>query len=196
MTDKNHSFADPGPAGLMVLAFYLAALFAVLNNPANEALAGVLVGLGFAGGVVQLLAGLMELRNGAILPGNVMLAFCTFMFLGMFETLFKILKWLPPNTAGLDGFIFLTMGVLMVGVTAGFLCKNLAAGLFMIFADIFFLSGAFGFLFHIAFLLTVFQWVLPPVILTIVWQVVGDVNNGHFGRNVVGMGAPLCKAKQ
>jgi len=80
--EKKEAFANPGPAGLMVLAFYLGCLWPVITHHAPHEMAHVLIALGFAGGLVQFVAGVIDLKNGEIMTGNIMLAFSTFMWLG------------------------------------------------------------------------------------------------------------------
>jgi|SRR5665648_6253 len=189
--DNNHAFASPGPAGLMVLGFYLGCLFPVATGQAPHEMAIVLVALGFIGGIVQLVAGVIELRNGMILPGNILCAFSAFMFLGMGENLFKALKLMPANSASVDGYIFTIMGILMVGFTAPFLYKSLADGLFMITTDIFFVGAGLSWLLGIPVLFTIAKWDLPLVILAILWCVIAEVNNTVFGKIVIPKGAPI-----
>lgn len=97
-SSSEHPFANPGPAGLMVLAFYLGCLWPIATGSAPHSLSVVLVPLGLAGGIIQLVAGIIELRNGATMTGNILLAFSTFMFLGMGENLLKALDLMPAGT--------------------------------------------------------------------------------------------------
>jgi uncharacterized protein len=193
MANHEHPFANPGPAGQMVLAFYLACLWPIATNQAPHELAPVLVALGLAGGIVQLTAGIIELRNGEIVGGNIMCAFSAFMFLGMGENLLKALKLLPSSTAAVDGWIFLVMGLLMVGFTPCFFTANLGASVFMIFTDIFFCSAGLSWILGSSLLWTIAGWSLPFVVLSILWNVFGRVLNTHFGRQVIKMGPPLIK---
>jgi uncharacterized protein len=193
MANHEHTFANPGPAGQMVLAFYLACLWPIATKQAPHELAPVLVALGLAGGIVQLTAGIIELRNGEIVGGNIMCAFSAFMFLGMGENLLKALKLLPSSTAAVDGWIFLVMGILMVGFTPCFFTANLGASVFMMTTDIFFCSAGLSWILGSSLLWTIAGWSLPFVVLSILWNVFGRVLNTHFGRQVIKMGPPLIK---
>jgi succinate-acetate transporter protein len=186
-------FANPGPAGLMVLAFYLVALWPILTNNAPHDLATVLIALGFAGGLVQFSCGIIELRNGEILSGNIMLAFSTFMWLGFFEFLGKALHIIPPNTAPIDGWVFLVMGVLMSGFTIAYLKTNKVAFYFMFFTDIFFISGGLFFLTLIKPFIFIMGWVLPIIIILIVWLVLGTVLNTALNKTFIPLGEPYWK---
>ncbi len=189
--EKKEAFANPGPAGLMVLAFYLGALWPVATHQAPHQMANVLIALGFAGGIVQFTAGVIDLKNGEIMTGNIMLAFSAFMWLGFWEFLGKSLGFIPENTTIVDGWVFIIMGILMSGFTIGHLKAPKIAFWFMIFTDIFFLSAGLFFLTMKGILWVIAGWSLPFVIFTILWTVFGIVLNGVFGKTVIPMGKPF-----
>ncbi len=191
--ERKNSFANPGPAGLMVLAFYLGALWPVATHQAPHQMANVLIALGFAGGLVQFTAGIIDLKNGEIMTGNIMLAFSAFMWLGFWEFLGKSLGFIPENTTIVDGWVFIIMGVLMSGFTIGHLKAPKIAFWFMIFTDIFFLSAGLFFLTMKGILWVIAGWSLPFVIFTILWTVFGIVLNGVFGKTVIPMGKPFIQ---
>ncbi len=191
--EQKESFANPGPAGLMVLAFYLGALWPVATHQAPHQMANVLIALGFAGGLVQFTAGIIDLKNGEIMTGNIMLAFSAFMWLGFWEFLGKSLGFIPENTTIVDGWVFIIMGILMSGFTIGHLKAPKIAFWFMIFTDIFFLSAGLFFLTMKGILWVIAGWSLPFVIFTILWTVFGIVLNGVFGKTVIPMGKPFIE---
>lgn len=188
MSEHEHLFATPGPAGLAVLGFYLGCLWPVATGIAPHNLIVILVPLGLAGALVQTLAGVIELRNGAILPGNIMMAFSAFMWYGFGEHLLNALGLIKGSTAGVDGIVFLIMGLLMTGFTPCFFLKNTVASIFMLSTDVFFLGAALFWITGVPIFWVIAGWDLPIVIITIIWQVVGDVVNGVFGRTVYPMG--------
>lgn len=193
MSANNGNWANPAAAGLLVLGFYLACLWPCAVGMAPHELIYILIPLGFVGGLVQFVAGLIELRSGAVLPGNVFLAFCGFMWLGFWEKLLQALHILPHNTAAVDGWVFLVMAIVMVGVTPGYFLASTAASVFMVFTDIFFLSAAFYFLTGAPVLWKIAGWSLPFVILCTVWQALAIMLNPVFGREVVPLGSPWLK---
>jgi uncharacterized protein len=191
-----HPYASAGPAGLMALAFFLGCLWPVATHQADHSLSSVLVVLGLAGGIIQLAAGIIELRNGMIMQGNILLAFSTFMFLGMGENLLKILQLMPADTAAVDGWVFLVMGILMCGFTVGHLLAPFAAFLFMISTDLFFVPAGLFFLTHKRIFWLIASWDLPFVIMLITWVVLGTVLNSLFGKTIIPLGKPLITLKQ
>jgi len=195
MSNHDHSFANPGPAGITVLAFYLGALWPIATGMAPHELSLLLVPLGLAGGLVQMTAGIIELRNGMILPGNILLAFSAFMWYGFGANLLKGLGLLEHNTGAVDGWVFLIMGVLMVALTLPFLYKSFAAGFFMITTDIFFFGAALYWLTGVKVFWKIAGWDLPFVVIFVLWQVIADILNGSLGRTVISQGPPLLKKK-
>jgi len=193
MSKSEHPFAPAAPAGLMVLTFYLSCLFPILIGTAPEEMIYVLIPLGLAGGIVQLSSGIMELRCGMIVPGNIMCGFSAFMFLGMGENILKLFKLIPAHTAAVDGYVFMIMGLYMVGFTLPFLHKNLVAGIFMITTDIFFCGCGISWLFGLPIFFKIATWSLVPIVITAMWQAVAEVLNHSMGREIVKMGAPLLK---
>ncbi len=190
---ETRPYANPGPAGLMVLAFYLAALWPVVGGKAPHEMATILIPLGFAGGVVQFTAGIIDLRNNEIMTGNIMLAFSAFMWLGFWEFLGKSLGFIPHDTSIVDGYVFTVMGILMVGFSFGHLKAPLASLVFMIFTDIFFLFAGAFFLTHKIFLWKVVGFDIPLVILSILWIVFGIILNEIFKKEIIPMGRPILK---
>lgn len=191
MSDKG--WANPAPAGMMVLAFYLGCLWPVAAGMAPHELIYILVALGFCGGLIQVISGIIELRNGEIGPGNIMLAFSSFMWLGMLEKLLQCLKLLPPNTAAVDGWVFLIMALLMISFTPAYMIKGTAPTLFMVWTDVFFLFAGLFFLTSFKPFWIIATWDLPLMILTIIWQCAGIILNTTFKRQVISLGPPLIK---
>ncbi len=196
MSSHDHPFASPGPAGLMVLAFYLGCLWPVATHMVPHELAIVLVPLGLAGGLVQLTAGIIELRNGALLQGNILMAFSAFMWYGFGEHLLRGLGLIKAPTTIVDGWVFLIMGLLMVGFTPCFMLANTAATLFMLATDVFFMGAALFWLTGVHVFWTIAGWDLPFVVLFILWQVIGQKLNTYFGRTILPMGPAWLKASK
>ena len=190
---RTSCFANPGPAGLMALAFYLGCLWPVASHQADHSLSTVLIALGFAGGVTQLVAGVIALHKGEIMNGNILLAFATFMWLGFGENLLKALGLMPQDTRAVDGWVFLIMGILMCGFTVGHLLAPKAAFWFMVFTDLFFIPAGLYFLTDAKIFWTVATWDLPLVVVSIIWVVLGTILNSMFQKTIIPMGAPYYK---
>jgi len=188
--DNGSKFANPGPAGLMVLAFYLGCLWPVATHMVPHEVGMVLVPLGFAGAITQVVCGVIALHKGEILNGNILCAFSAFMWLGCIEWLLKGLKIIPPDTSGVDGWVFLIMGIMMVIFTHPHLAAPKVAFWFMVFTDLFFVPAGLFFLTKIQIFWIIASWDLPLVVLSIIWLAGGVVVNGFWGRPVIPLGKP------
>jgi uncharacterized protein len=193
MNIEKKPFATPGPAGLMVLAFYLICLFPIATGYADPSMMVILVPLGLAGALVQFTAGIIDLRNGDTLTGNIMIGFSAFMWYGCIGSLLKAMELMPQDTAYVDGWVFLVFAIMMVGFTPAFLKMNSAASLFMITTDVFFLGAAIAWLFGSPTAWFFAGWALPCIVVTLIWQVIGAMTNIHFGKPIIPMGPPFRK---
>lgn len=128
MTVQNSGsrWADPAPAGLVALAMACFTFFAVYSGRV-DASATPLLGIWLLGGfVVQLTVGLIELKQGNIVGGNVFLFFSAFfMFVTGLELLFKFFMTQNGITldASIDGWAWLVLGIALVTWTPAYL-KN------------------------------------------------------------------------
>lgn len=188
--DNGSIFANPGPAGLMVLAFYLGCLWPVATGMAPHEQGTVLIALGFGGAVSQLTCGVIALHKGEVLNGNILIAFSAFMWLGCIEWLGKALNFVPHNTAVVDGWVFLIMGILMVFFTHPHLAAPKIAFWFMVFTDFFFVPAGLFFLTGQKIFWVIAGWDLPLVVISIIWVVSGTVLNTFWGQKVIPMGKP------
>jgi len=197
MADNQHQhpFANPGPAGQAVLIFYLVVLFANMTGQGGSAGNALLIGLGLAGGIVQFAVGVIELRNGQVLKGNVFMAFSAFMFMGMFTNLLEVCGLVHGSLATVQGYVFLLMGLILVGATYPVFYTHLANCLFFLAADVFFLGMAGALLFKIPVCLKIAAWDLPVAIIVVMWIIWGDIINGQLGKTVIKMGPPFLKRK-
>ncbi|HDM79189.1 MAG TPA: hypothetical protein ENG51_22415 [Deltaproteobacteria bacterium] len=81
MSQKEHSFASPGPAALGALAVACFAFFAILTGKVSHAAAPIVACWLIGGAVCQIIAGIIELKDHNISGGNVMLFFGAFFML-------------------------------------------------------------------------------------------------------------------
>lgn len=193
MSNGNSHLATAGPCGLMVLAFYLGCLWPGAVGMAEPSVHVLLIPLGLAGAVVQSVAGIVELARGNILGGNVNLAFSAFMWYGAGGNLLKFLHIGPTNTSGADGWVFLVMGLFMLGFTPIFCRATLSLSVFILATDVFFISWALSWILGNAVLFQIGAWALPVVIIAIVWDVVGTILNSVLEKQVISLGSPLIK---
>ena len=128
MTTKSdiHRWADPSPAGLVATALSCFVFFA-MHSGRVEANAAPLLGIWLLGGfIVQVIVGLIELKHGNLIGGNVFLFFSAFfMFVTGVEWLFKF--WMTQNgivlDASIDGWAWLALAIALLTWTPAYL-KN------------------------------------------------------------------------
>lgn len=188
------SFASAAPAENMVLAFFLMVLFIIAAGYTPPATAMVLIPLGFAASIVQTITGIIQLKNNDILGGNINLAFSVFTWMASIETLFKALQIIPANTAFVDGWLYLMMGLVLLGFTPISFKVNTAVAMFIAGADIFFLGTTYASLFGSASVGFYAAWGLILCVISCLWQGVGLTLNTIYGQEVVGFGPALIKS--
>jgi uncharacterized protein len=189
----NKDFASASPAENMVLAFFLMVLFIIVAGYAPPATAMVLIPLGFSASVVQTTTGIIQLRNNDIMGGNINLAFSVFTWQACIETLLKALQIIPANTAAVDGWLYLMMGLVLLGFTPISFKVNTAAAMFIAGADIFFLGSTYAQLFGSSTVGFYAAWGLILCVISCLWQGVGITLNSIYGKDVIGFGPPLLK---
>ena len=186
-------FASAAPAENMVLAFFLMVLFIIVAGYTAPATALVLIPLGFSASIVQTITGVIQLKNKDILGGNINLAFSVFTWQACIETLLKALQIIPANTASIDGWLYLMMGLVLLGFTSISFKANSAIALFLLGADIFFIGTSYASLFGSSTVGFYAAWGLVLCVISCLWQAVGITLNEIYGNTVIGFGPPWLK---
>jgi len=119
MSAHDHTFANPGPAGLIALAMACFAFWAMYTGRVTGDAGPVLAAWMFGGGLVQYAVGWMELRNGEIRGGNVFLFFgAFFMFTNAIGLMVKYLlaKNGLPMDVRIEGYTWIacTIGLILL----------------------------------------------------------------------------------
>ena len=119
-------WANPTPAGLVALAVACACFFAMLTGRV-QASAMPLIGCWLLGGfVIQLVVGLLDLKNGNLPGGNTFLFFSAFFMLaGGLEMLMKYnaIKTGTPLDGRIDGYAWAVLTVVIWLWTPAFFTK-------------------------------------------------------------------------
>lgn len=192
-------WANPAPAGLVALAVACFCFYALLSGTVKTPGALPLLGCWLIGGfVVQVIVGLLELKEGALTGGNVFLFFSAFFMLaGGMEMFIKyfasINKW--PIDATIDGWAWLVLFIILIFYqfayfkqstkVMGILLLVLTISvLFVTFIDIGWMSPAYK--------PAAAYGLLVTGILGI-YQSAAMVLNPAFGRTILPTGTPLIK---
>jgi len=199
MSGNGKGWANPGPAGLVALGVACFIFYAVLSGKVEHTCIPLL-GIWLLGGfVVQLVVGLMELMEGAIVGGNVFTFFAAFFMLaGGLEMIFKyyasIHGW--PMDTRIDGWAWLVLSFSLVLWTPAYLKSGPLSLIGIILAlDVATVLVAFK---DLAILTA--PWAGPTIALFMLisgilgmYTAAGIILNTTFGRVVLPLGGPLIK---
>ena len=136
---QGHSFASPAPSGLGALAMACFCFFALLSGKVSGTAAPVLACWMIGGGIVQLVVGVIELKDHNITGGNVFTFFAAFF---MFTTAFSLLMKYGLGQAGLpmdtriEGWGWLAGTAFLFAMTPNYLKSSKLLFLVVILIDI------------------------------------------------------------
>jgi len=143
MSSNNNqaTWANPAPAGLVALAIACITFFGLLSGNVNHS-AIPLLGCWLIGGfIVQIVVAIIELREGAILGGNVFLFFSAFFMLTgglefFIKAYFNTVGEVPIDTT-IDGYAWAVLFISLLLWTPCYLKKSSAVmGLLVVAVDV------------------------------------------------------------
>jgi hypothetical protein len=197
MTQSEHTFATPGPAGLgalCVACFGFGAVFlGKVETTGLPLLAAWLVG----GGIVQYTVAVMELKDHNITGGNVFLFFCAFFMFGaalsVLSKFLMIQSGMKPH-AVVEGWCWMAGALFLTIVTPAYLKSTLLLFIVVVLLDIalwciFLLdmglvSGAVK---------PFIGWTLITAGFIAVYIIGATVNNNVFNKNVLPLPGSIVK---
>ena len=191
--------ANPGPLGLAgfgLTTVVLSCINAGLLKGDPPTLTAVVVPLAFAyGGIAQIIAGILEFRNGNTF-GTV--AFTSY---GLFWWWYAFLLWtvgagwLKPPAAAAGGLTLLVWGVFTLYMWIATFRSNLGVwSVFLLLWITFFLLAAADMGLGTEWR-TVGGWVGLFTGIDALYVSFAEVTNATFGKNVIPLGAPILKAQ-
>jgi len=195
MADQEHSFANPGPAGLAGLCVACFIFFALLTGRVTHDATPIMAFWLMGAAVVQLAAGLIELKDKALLGGNLMTFFGAFFCVtGAANFLGKHLMHANgvPFDAAIDGWGWLAATIFLLIMVPAYL-KTASKAFFLTlvaavvgvallaFQDLGWVSGMSG---AIAYAL------LITGILAF-WNIAAMIINPVYGKEIIWTGKPF-----
>ncbi len=197
MSGHGGGWANPAPAGLVALAVAGFTFFALLTGKVDHSCIPLLGIWLFGGGIVQLVVGLIELNEGALVGGNVFTFFAAFfMFVGAFEFIFKYFAALNgwQVDARIDGWAWMVLWIAVWLWTPAYFKVNLAMSLLLITLDI---AVPIVALMDLHMIEHSYAPIAGTMLLITgicgLWQATAIILNGAFGRTVIPTGPPLIK---
>lgn len=197
MSQQEHSFANPAPAGLGALAIACFAFFALFTGRVPHEAAPVLAAWLVGGGICQIAAGLIELKDHNISGGNLMLFFGSFfMVTGAFGILLKTSLAAKgiAFSASIEGYTWLCAFLVLVCLTPCYLKANKVFFWLVIVADVAVLFIALGDLGVAKSVLSPASgWLLLVAGFLALYLVAAIAINTTFGKSVLPLPAPYIK---
>ena len=136
---QEHSFASPAPSGLGALAVACFCFFAVFSGYVTPAAAPVLACWMIGGGIVQLITGIIELKDHNLPGGNVFTFFAAFF---MFTTALSLVTKYALTQAGLpidtriEGWGWMAGAAFLIAMTPNYLKSSKLLFLIVVLVDI------------------------------------------------------------
>ncbi len=201
MSGNGSGWANPSPAGLTALGVAGIIFYAILSGSVG---AGALPLLGcwlMGGALVQFTVGVIELREGSLIGGNVFLFFSGFFMLaGGLEMFIKYFaaaqKWAIPLDAHIDGYAWIILTIALVFLTPCYMKTSssvMGIVLIMLTVAAALVAGVDGGWLPAAPYKMVSAYLLGLVGLGGIYQASAIWVNGTFGRNILPTGDPLIK---
>jgi hypothetical protein len=195
---ESKEWANPAPAGLVALAVACFIFYAILSGTVKPG-AMPLLGCWLIGGfVVQLITGLLELKEGALTGGNVFLFFSAFfMLVGGMEMFVKffagIYQWQIDTT--IDGWAWLVLFIILIFYSFAYFKQSaFVMNLLLIFLDI----GVFFVTFiDIGWMNPAFKPFAAYALLITgvcgIYMSSAIILNAAFGKTILPVGKPIIK---
>lgn len=198
MLSQSKEWANPAPAGLVALAVACFIFYALLSGTVKPG-ALPLLGCWLIGGfVVQLVVGILELKEGALTGGNVFLFFSAFfMLVGGMEMFIKffagIYGW--PIDATIDGWAWLVLLIILTFYTFAYFKQSaLVMSILLVLLDI----GVFFVTFiDIGWMSPAYKPFAAYFLLATgvcgIYMSSAIILNAAFGKTVLPVGKPILK---
>lgn len=176
--------ANPGPLGL--LGFGMTTILLNLHNAGIIPLSAVIVAMGFAlGGLAQIIAGIMEFKNGNTFGGTAFTAYGTFWW----SLIAIIMNPFGSNVAAGDavsmGFYLLIWGIFTLFMFIGTLKHNRATQVIFLSLTVLFFLLAIGDFTELAIVKHIAGWEGILCGASAVYASVAQIVNNEFGKKML-----------
>lgn len=203
---QEHSFANPGPAGLGALAMACFTFYAVFAGKVDQGALPLLACWLFGGFIVQLIVGLIELKDHNLTGGNVFTFFAAFfMFTAALSCIMKyiIIQGVAPGemtTAILDGRIegwgWLAGTGFLIAMTPSYLKSTKLLFLVAVLLDVALICITcidLKIVTNVAMFKAITSWMLLISGIIAIYLAAAVATNTNFGRTILPLPAPFVK---
>lgn len=201
MSGNQSGWANPAPAGLVALGVAGIIFFALLSGRVTP---GALPLLGcwlLGGALIQFTVGLIELKEGALVGGNVFLFFSGFFMLtGGLEMIFKYFvaaqKWAIPLDGHIDGYAWIILTIALIFLTPCYMkASTTVMGIIVISVTVAagLVAGLDGGWLPATPYKPIAAYLLLIVGLGGIYQAGAIWVNGTFNRTILPTGGPMIK---
>lgn len=196
---QEHSFANPGPAGLGALAMACFTFFAVFSGQVEPTAAPLLACWLVGGGIVQLIVGLIELKDHNLTGGNV---FCFFAAFFMFVAALSLATKYGLSQAGLpfdpriEGWGWLAGTGFLIAMTPSYLKSTKLLFLVAVLLDIALVCITIIDLKIVADVSTLKSVASGALLISgiiAIYLTLAVATNTNFGRAIIPLPAPFVK---
>ena len=192
-----HTGASPGPGALCALAVVCFCFFALLTGRVPHEAAPALVGIALAGGIIQIIAAVIDLNHGDIVGGTTFFVFGGFFMLAVAVN--NYITFLAEATKvhlshAMDGWFFLALAIILILLTPSFAVVSSIFFLALVIADIAVLIlGLVNLKVVGPSLVPLAGWLILFVGIIGLYLVLAQVYNTAVGKRVFPVGSPLIK---
>lgn len=198
MSDQNQTpYSNPFSYGVLGLAVACFALAPVLMGYVDTGKPGFIPWAIFYGGLAQVIAGLIDLRNKNILGGTVLGLYGLLWFsLGVEFLIAGSEGWAISKVIG--GNVDIMLCLMSLGFTVAFATTNLATFMILVLIDFAFAGLALSKLGVLTG-----EWVHPALGIDVyiigllsAYAAIASLLNAHFGKKMLPLGPALIKLKK
>jgi succinate-acetate transporter protein len=197
MSHEQHSFITPAPAVMGALAIACFGFFAILTGRVGHNAIPLLACWAFGGGILQVAAGIIELKDKNLTGGNVILFFGSFF---MFATCASLATKYGLSQAGLpmdgriEGWLWMAGLIFLVGMTPSYLKAPKVLFTLVVLVDIaLVLLVCLDLKLNVdrALFASVCGWLLLISGCLALYLTAAISTNTNFGRTILPMGKPF-----
>ena len=192
-----HTAASPGPGALCALSVVCFCFFALLTGRVPHEAAPALISICLAGGLIQMIAAVMDLNHGDLVGGTTFFVFGGFFMLatGINQAVHFVAALCKYSfSPAMDGWFFLVLGIVLVLLTPSFATVSSVFFITLILADAaVLLLGLVNLKLAGHAMIVLAAWLILLVGLIGLYLVFAQVLNTALGRMIFPMGTPLIK---